>query len=1088
MKQTKQKTGKTRFLALLGVLVVVCGLMLTACAVPDSGEVAQVTDGYPEDYQAHFSQVWSKNKDFKGYLTLEGTALATTVVQSSDNVTYRECDFDGNLGRTAFLDYRADVKTPSGQLLVYLPDATDHEMYKELVNFKNLEYYKEHPLITFNSVYENAKYKVFAVALFPSGSDEIPYQTCMESTDEAQMATLIQSAKDHSILEIPVDVQPDDELLTVMSEDLSLRDENGKYARILVFARKVRDNESVQVETSKAVVKPNTYLPDNWYTQILRSQYVSTVNQQIRQEAAAWFTAYELSQIPDDDLELQLTARKAEFAKYLNEQELKLPVEEKIYLYEKRKQEAENPALKLDIENLTARVGDKVKLTAKRTPEDPTASYSWHSSDEKVVAVSGKGSSADLTFKKEGTATITVTSGTASATCKVEVKAAEAFVLNPSAKTITEGKLFTITASSEIAKAASSDTKVAKVTYKNNVATVTAAAPGQATITLTNKNGTSATCKVTVEKYQLALNKTSLTLEKGSRYNLAVTKGDAVNWYTDNSSVVRVKMLSNGNTAQLEAVGAGTTTITATARNGVQAKCKVTVTDNSIALSSKNMDLFKGETKGLRVTRGAASDWISSNQSIVRVYPIGDGSYAEVEAVGYGTATIQAKANNGTYASCTVTVSAPRETLTIVPYSMTMQTGDMRNITVTGGSAKNWVSSDPSIAEVYVIGNGSMAQVEAKGAGRTTIRVQDSLGSWLSCEVTVNAPTPKLEIGPANVHMEVGDWVDVSVISGKAVDWSSSDAGVVRVYGNDNTSKVSIKGEAAGTAKVVAYAADGSTAVCNVTVTNPTPAAEPLTLNKSSMQVTVGEWYDLRVSSGYAVNWDSSNAGIVGVYAVGGDTQKVQVKADSAGTARIIAYAADGSTAECTITAENPQVVEPVEPLAIGPSFQEMEVGDWNEVWVVSGDAVDWNTSNPNVVRVYGNDDTSIVKIKAESPGEAEIIAYAADGTVSKCKVRVNAMQMNGAGVFIEETQPAPVVTEPPATEPPVTEPPVTAPPVTEPPVTEPPATEPPVTQPPVTEPPVTEPPAPEPQVVEEPVYQEPAPVEEAYVEEALAE
>ena len=134
----------------------------------------------------------------------------------------------------------------------------------------------------------------------------------METNDKAQVVTLVQKALEHSILEIPVDVRDTDELLTVMSEDLSLMDENGKYARIAVFARKIRDGESEAVSTQTAVVKPNAYMPESWYEQILRDQYASTVNMQIREEAARWFSAFELSNIADADLERMMNARKAD--------------------------------------------------------------------------------------------------------------------------------------------------------------------------------------------------------------------------------------------------------------------------------------------------------------------------------------------------------------------------------------------------------------------------------------------------------------------------------------------------------------------------------------------------------------------------------------------------------------------------------------------------------------------------------------------------------------------------------------------------------------------------------------------------------
>lgn len=330
MKKTKKQRSSAVIPVLLGVtviLVVLIGIMVYFVSSqktqqkPDAPKAqvtavpaAEDTSGYPDNYQIQFKQEWLVNQDFRGYLTLEGTALSTNVVQGVDNTFYRDHGFDGGTdSRIAFLDYRANIETPSSQLLIYLPHADNHEKYGELVNFKSLEYYKEHPVINFNSLYRNAKYKVFAVALFPSGYQGIPFQTCMETSDKTQLVTLVQQALDHSILEIPVDVRDTDELLTVMSEDLSLMDENGKYARIVVFARKIRDGESEAVNTQKAVVKPNKHMPQSWYDQILRTQYASTVNEEIRKEAAGWFTAYELSTIADADLERLMTARKAEY-------------------------------------------------------------------------------------------------------------------------------------------------------------------------------------------------------------------------------------------------------------------------------------------------------------------------------------------------------------------------------------------------------------------------------------------------------------------------------------------------------------------------------------------------------------------------------------------------------------------------------------------------------------------------------------------------------------------------------------------------------------------------------------------------------
>ena len=1037
MKQTKKKKQSALVPILVGViaiLVVLVGIMgfsalnqksqanVPTVSSQTNGENAVNPSGYPAEYQIQFEQEWKKNQDFKGYLTLEGTALSTNVVQGTDNTFYREHGFDGTAGtQIAFLDYRANIETPSTQMLIYLPHANNHAKYGELVKFKNLEYYKEHPVISFNSLYKNAKYKIFSVALFPSGYEGIPYQSCMETNDKAQMVTLVQKALEHSILEIPVDVRDNDELLTVMSEDLSLVDENGKYARIVVFARKIRDGESEAVNTQKAVIKPNAHMPENWYEQILRDQYVSTVTGQIREEAAKWFTAFELSNIADADLERMLNTRKIEYGKYLTDQEMLLSAEEKAYLYEKRLKEAENPVLTLDSQNVTTRVGDEVILKVQRTPQNPNATYTWSSSKDSVVSVKGDGATAKLTAQKKGTATISVTSGKTTATCTVEVKEKNQFVLNPTSMTIFVDNSYNIKATSDIKQASSSNPNVAKVSINKNIATVYGVAPGKATITLTNENGSYATCEVTVNKYNLTFDKTTLEMKKGNRREIHVSTGEAANWYVSNTSVVKVTEVKKGKVVLVEAIGYGTATVTATARNGAQVSCKITVDGGGVAFSTTQMDMKKGEYRELQVVRGDVTKWEISDKSVANVCIYGNGTTIEVEALNYGTATIKAYGSDGSVATLTVNVAAPKESLTITPYSMTVTQGDIRNITVTSGSAKNWVSSNPSVAEVYVVGNGSMAQVEARKPGTTTITVYDQYGGWVNCNVTVEAPAAKLVIGPGTVYMNVSDWEEVSVTSGTAVDWSSSNSDVVGVYvvGGDN-SKVSIKGKSAGTAQVIAHAADGSTAVCNVTV--EAPYVESLELNKGSMTLTAGDLGDLRVSSGAAANWSSSNPSVAEVYVVG-DGSMVQVEARAAGSATITAYAVDGSSASCSVTVEEPYVPPVAEdPLKLDQKNITINEGEWKEIYVTSGRCVDWNTTNQNVVRIYSVGDPTMIKIKGESFGTAEIIAYAADGSTTTCKITVVSVMVDEPEFFIPDEpeytpEPEPVYTPEPEPE-----------------------------------------------------------------------
>lgn len=158
-------------------------------------------------------------------------------------------------------------------------------------------------------------------------------------------------------------------------------------------------------------------------------------------------------------------------------------------------------SIKLDADSKTISVGDKAKLTATVTPADSTDKVVWKSSAEKVATVDENG---NITALAVGTAKITATAGTVSATCTVTVEAVKVteVKLDKTAVSLKAGETAQLTATVLPDNAAdktvtwtSSDAKVATVVNGK----ITAVAAGTATITAT-AGGKSATCTVTVTK------------------------------------------------------------------------------------------------------------------------------------------------------------------------------------------------------------------------------------------------------------------------------------------------------------------------------------------------------------------------------------------------------------------------------------------------------------------------------------------------------------------------------------------------------------------------------------------------------------
>ena len=163
----------------------------------------------------------------------------------------------------------------------------------------------------------------------------------------------------------------------------------------------------------------------------------------------------------------------------------------------------------------------------------------------------------------------------------------------------TELSLFVDASETLTANVAPEDASDRNVTWKSDNesiakvedGTVTAVAPGEATITVTTSDGNrTATCTVTVTRAVTAitLEPTEVPLFAGDSTTLKVTvaPGDATNktltWTSSDDKIATVDQ-----TGKVTAVAPGEATITATAADGsgVTATCKVTVTAKTYGLS-----------------------------------------------------------------------------------------------------------------------------------------------------------------------------------------------------------------------------------------------------------------------------------------------------------------------------------------------------------------------------------------------------------------------------------------------------------------------------------------------------------------------
>ena len=216
-------------------------------------------------------QLLEINPDTVGWVHIEGTNVSLPVVQKTTkdgNDYYLKIAFDGssNKAGTVFMDRRNKIsaRERSDNLILYGHNQKDKSMFGDLANYKkNLTYYSEHPLIQFSSNYKADTYKIFAYFVTPVLKSQtadgviFDYHNELNFKDKSEYNSFIDNIMLRTQIITPVDVQYGDEFLT-----LSTCSNEFEPSRFVVFARKVREGESSEVDVSLAYLNTEAKEPD----------------------------------------------------------------------------------------------------------------------------------------------------------------------------------------------------------------------------------------------------------------------------------------------------------------------------------------------------------------------------------------------------------------------------------------------------------------------------------------------------------------------------------------------------------------------------------------------------------------------------------------------------------------------------------------------------------------------------------------------------------------------------------------------------------------------------------------------------------
>ena len=297
-----------------------------------------------------------------------------------------------------------------------------------------------------------------------------------------------------------------------------------------------------------------------------------------------------------------------------------------------------------------------------------------------------------------------------------------------------------------------------------------------------------------------------------------------------------------------------------------------------------------------------------------------------------------------------------------------------------------WSSSDANV--VAVDQNGTIQGI-AQGTATITAATADGKGKAAQLKVLVPEPT-EISVSAYDNEIILGQTMDIEAYADipyqydtkveMPISWSSSNSSIISIETTSGTS-ATLKGNKPGKATITASTPDGGSASVELKVIRP--ELDYITLNKTKAALGIKEKLTLKVSlvpaeATTTLKWKSSNSKVAAV------TKKGVVVGKKVGTAVITVTAANGYSAEATITVK----AAPDSVTLSKSGTVTLKRGKTLKLKATlpkkTASALTWKSSKPKIASV---DQKGVVR--ALKKGTAVITVKTFNGKTAKVTIRV---------------------------------------------------------------------------------------------------
>lgn len=190
---------------------------------------------------SQYDYLKQENEDFFGWISIEGTALNYPVMYTPNDPEYylrRAFDKSSSQSGVPFLD--ANYSEGSLNYLLYGHNMKNGTMFSTLMSYTSEEFFKEHPIIKFDTLQESGEYMVLAAFYSEAPLQEeggFKYYQYANLMNQVDFETYLQEVTARSLYSTEISAEYNDQLLTLST--CSYHAPNGRF---IVVAKKINFN------------------------------------------------------------------------------------------------------------------------------------------------------------------------------------------------------------------------------------------------------------------------------------------------------------------------------------------------------------------------------------------------------------------------------------------------------------------------------------------------------------------------------------------------------------------------------------------------------------------------------------------------------------------------------------------------------------------------------------------------------------------------------------------------------------------------------------------------------------------------------